>query len=246
MTKDKIILALDVESPEIARRVIEETSGEVGAYKIGLELFTIAGPDFVRELVDEGLRIFLDLKFHDIPNTVAKASVAAARLGVWMFNVHSSGGGEMMKRAVAEVSDFCLRENTARPIMIGVTLLTSLDSHALTEIGMMENADRQVETLARLAKTCGLDGVVASPHEIAGIRSSIADKNFFIVTPGVRPTFATADDQKRVMTPAEALTAGSDYLVIGRPILNAEDKRAAIAQIIRECDHRSASAIMQK
>jgi orotidine-5'-phosphate decarboxylase len=239
--KEKIILALDLSSPEEARKTVETFRGEVGAFKIGLQLFTAAGASFVRELTGEGVKIFLDLKFHDIPNTVASAAVEAARMGVWMFNVHALGGGEMMRETAGRVRAACARENLAQPKMIAVTVLTSSDAETLRETGIVNELSRQVLNLALLASECEMDGVVASPREIALIREGVKRENFLIVTPGVRPTskavFATADDQKRVMTPAEAIAAGSDHLVIGRPILKAGDSLAAVREIIREMEN---------
>lgn len=232
--KEKIIVALDVPSAEIARKHIEELRGEVGAFKIGLQLFTSAGASFVREVVDEGIKIFLDVKFYDIPNTVAKASIEVARLGVYMFNIHASGGSEMMRRTVEEVKEVCDKENLRKPKIIGVTVLTSSDQETLKETGVEKEIHSQVVNLAELTAKCGLDGVVASPLETNLIRKHQIDKNFIIVTPGIRPGFATNDDQKRVTTPKEAIATGSDYLVIGRPILQADDKIKAVRQILAE------------
>jgi orotidine-5'-phosphate decarboxylase len=236
MSKEKIIVALDVPTAEEARIVIEKLRGEVGAFKIGLQLFTAAGAAFVRETIETGIKIFLDLKFHDIPNTVAKASIEAARLGVWMFNVHALGGSEMMRRTVGEVREFCAKENLNQPKIIGVTILTSSNEGTLREIGIAEDVKLQVLKLSRLTYECGLDGVVASPNEIQPIRKEIENKNFLIVTPGVRPqmrdlNFAASDDQKRVMTPNEAINSGADYLVIGRPILQAENSVSPVREI---------------
>lgn len=234
--KDKIIVALDVPTANDALSIVQELNGAVGAFKIGLQLFTAAGPDLVCKLADKGARIFLDLKFHDIPNTVAKASVEAARLGVWMFNVHASGGSEMMRQVALEVGDVCSKENLARPMIIAVTVLTSSNQETLHEIGVQTETRSQVLRLAELTSKCGLDGVVASPHEIKPIRTQIASKNFVIVTPGIRPASATMDDQKRVMTPAEAVEVGADHLVIGRPITAAPDRLAAVEAIVREME----------
>ncbi|HEX2639236.1 MAG TPA: orotidine-5'-phosphate decarboxylase [Pyrinomonadaceae bacterium] len=231
---ERLIVALDVEDAGSAWSIVRELRGRVGAFKIGLQLFTSAGPSLVRELCEAGERVFLDLKFHDIPNTVAKASVEVARLGVWMFNVHASGGAEMMSRAAAEVSDFCERSSTSRPRIIAVTVLTSSTEETLRETGIQRSTVDQVLDLAKLAEKCDLDGVVASPREAHGIRTQAAREDFLIVTPGVRPNSATFDDQKRVMTPREALAAGSDYLVIGRPVTAAADRSAAVEAIISE------------
>ena len=232
-SEKRVIVALDVETAYEARGLIRELRDEAAAFKIGLQLFTSAGPEFVREVAADN-RVFLDLKFHDIPNTVGRAGVEAARLGVWMFNVHAAGGSEMMRRTAAEVGTVCARENLSRPLIIGVTVLTSSDANTLRETGIEDTAEAQVLRLASLTAECGLDGVVASPLEIAAVRSSIGRSDFVIVTPGVRPEFATNDDQKRVMTPRRAVFAGSDYLVIGRPILKAEDRAAALRKIGEE------------
>src|SRR6476661_6104449 len=234
MSKEKLIIALDVPGAPEAREIVSELGSTVGAFKIGLQLFTAAGPQFVKEIVDLGHRVFLDLKFHDIPNTVAMAGVEAARTGVWMFNVHTLGGGEMMRRTVEEVDAMCNKENLKRPLVIGVTVLTSSDQTVMDEVGITADVDAEVLNLARLASKYGLDGVVASPLECGAIRSGVADGGFLIVTPGIRPIAATNDDQRRVTTPAAAVTAGADYLVIGRPVTQANDRRAAVEAIIGE------------
>lgn len=231
---ERLIVALDVEDAGSARSIVNELKGRVGAFKIGLQLFTSAGPDLVREFCETGERIFLDLKFHDIPNTVAKASVEAARLGVWMFNVHASGGSEMMRRTVHEVAEFCERTSVSKPKIIAVTVLTSSTEETLLEIGVQRSAMHQVLDLAKLTENCDLDGVVASPLEAHGIRAQATREGFLIVTPGVRPKSATLDDQKRVMTPGETLAAGSDYLVVGRPVTAAADRLAAVDAILGE------------
>jgi orotidine-5'-phosphate decarboxylase len=239
--KEKIILALDVQTADEARRIVETFNGKVGVFKVGLQLFTAAGPAFVKELASQGVKIFLDLKFHDIPNTVASASIEAARLGVWMFNVHAIGGGEMMRAAVDKVNAVCEAESLTRPKIIAVTVLTSSNGETLNETGIAAQPAEQVLNLAQLTSKCGLDGVVASPHEISLIREHLADKDFLIVTPGVRPDFATSDDQKRVVTPGEAILAGTDHLVIGRPILKAADPLGALQRIIEEMETASAN-----
>ena len=232
--RDRIIVALDVEKADEAREIARQLRGRVGAFKIGLQLFTAAGPGFVREMTESGARIFLDLKFHDIPNTVAKASVEAARFGVWMFNIHTLGGVEMMKRTVSEVREVCEREKIERPLIIGVTVLTSSNAGTLTEVGIANDVEKQVVLLARLAVGCGLDGVVASPHEARTVRKEIANSDFLLVTPGIRPNLATLDDQKRVTTLGQALAHGSDYVVIGRPITTAKDRIEAVERIVAE------------
>jgi orotidine-5'-phosphate decarboxylase len=231
--RDRLIVALDVESAAEARRLVSELSEFAGAFKVGLQLFTSAGPSFVSELCKAGVKVFLDLKFHDIPNTVAKAGIEATRLGVWMFNVHASGGNEMMRTTVSEVSAFCEKEGTARPLMIGVTVLTSSADDTLKQIGIETSADDQVMRLSGLAKDSGLDGVVASPRESERIKAELGPR-FFVVAPGVRPINASNDDQKRVMTPSDAIRAGVDHLVVGRPITAASDPALAAKKILQE------------
>lgn len=232
--KDRIIIALDVETGAEAISIVDELKAHAGAFKIGLQLFMAEGPELVRRLVNTGAKVFLDLKFYDIPNTVAKAAVEAARLGVWMFNVHAAGGSEMMRTAAVEMAETCERESLARPKMIAVTVLTSSNVDTLKETGISPEPEKQVVRLARLTSECGLDGVVASPLEIAAIRTDIKSDDFLIVTPGIRPVFATKDDQKRVMTPANALREGASYLVIGRPVIAAADRAGAAEMIIAE------------
>ncbi len=241
MNKEKIIVALDVETTEQAREIIAELRDEVGAFKIGLQLFTAVGASFVREVVADGNKIFLDVKFHDIPNTVSKAAIEVARLGVWMFNVHALGGGEMMQKTVESVREICAKENLKQPKIIGVTVLTSANQETLREVGIETEIKKQIVKLAQLTAKYNLDGVVASPHEIKIIKENIKKKDFLIITPGIRSSktknqFATNDDQKRVMTPGEAVSAGSDYLVIGRPITQSENKIAAVREILREIE----------
>jgi len=236
--KNQIIVALDVETADEAGKIIDELGETVGAFKIGLQLFTSAGASFVRETVEKGIRVFLDVKFHDIPNTVAKASVEAARLGVWMFNIHALGGGEMMRRTVEAVAEVCEKENLQKPKIIGVTILTSSNQETLREIGIESEINRQVLNLARLAANCGLDGVVASAHETSLIRRTIENRDFLIVTPGIRPNNATNDDQKRVMTAKEAVLQGSSYLVVGRPVSQAKDKLKAVKSILAEIENK--------
>lgn len=236
----RVIVALDVESADEARTIVAELGDTAAAFKIGMQLFTAAGPDLVRELSAVS-RIFLDLKFHDIPNTVSKAGIEAARLGVWMFNVHTSGGTEMMRRTASDVAAICERESLARPIIIGVTVLTSSDATTLHEIGIEGSVEEQVVRLARLASDSGLDGIVASPLETPAIRNAIERRDFLIVTPGVRTVSATNDDQKRVMTAGRAIASGSDYIVVGRPILEAEDRTKALLAIQQEIEDVSAS-----
>lgn len=232
--KEKLIIALDVETAREAREMFARLRGSAGMFKIGSQLFTAAGPDIVREIVQAGERVFLDLKFHDIPNTVAAASREAARLGVSLFNLHASGGREMMKRAAAATAETAAREGFPRPRVIAVTVLTSADAATLSEAGINSSPEQHATSLARLAAECGLDGVVASPHEIAPVREIVPRADFLIVTPGVRPSHVSHDDQKRVMTPAEAVRAGASYIVVGRAILKAPDPFRAATEIIEE------------
>ncbi|MEK6337523.1 MAG: orotidine-5'-phosphate decarboxylase [Acidobacteriota bacterium] len=232
--KDKLIVALDVDSASQALDLFDALLDVVGMFKIGSQLFTTAGPDVVRQIVAKGGRVFLDLKFHDIPNTVAAAGVAATRMGVSIFNVHASGGEEMMKRTAAIVDEVCLREELAKPKVIAVTLLTSMDENTLAQIGIPNQPRSVVSDWARLAADCGLDGVVASPQEIEVVREAVGKRDFLIVTPGIRSSANSTDDQRRVLSAAEAIRAGADYLVVGRPILNADNPAEAAARIVGE------------
>ncbi|MFN0279857.1 MAG: orotidine-5'-phosphate decarboxylase [Pyrinomonadaceae bacterium] len=234
--KERIIAALDVATAEEAREIVAELRDAVGAFKIGSQLFTSAGPALVREFTEARVKIFLDLKFHDIPNTVANAAVEAARLGVWMLNVHTLGGSEMMKRTVEDVQSACEKENIARPLIIGVTILTSSTAATLYEVGINVEVEAEVARLARLTADCGLDGVVASPHEVQAVRKAVNKPEFLIVTPGIRSRSATKDDQKRVKTFAQAIESGSDFVVIGRPIIEAKDRSEAVKEIIGEIE----------
>lgn len=231
--RSRLIFALDVDSFEEAQEWVDRLHGKVGAFKVGKQLFTRCGPDVVRMVRDSGAEVFLDLKYHDIPNTVAMAGLEALRLGVWMFNVHALGGPEMMARLVAEVDKVMPRGTAGRPLLIAVTILTSSTDETLRAIGIDRPVTEMVPRLARLAQAAGMDGVVASPQEVGLIRAACG-RDFLIVTPGVRPAEASLDDQKRVMTPGEALRAGADYLVIGRPISAAPDPAAAAAKIVAE------------
>ena len=231
---NKLIIALDVETAEEGRRLFRLLGPQAGMFKIGSQLFTATGPEFVREIVAAGGRVFLDLKFHDIPNTVASACREAVRLGVSLFNVHAAGGGEMMRRAAEATTETAERENLTRPALIAVTVLTSANAEVLRETGVAGELEAQVKRLAELAAASGLDGVVASPHEIAAVRSVVRHEDFLLVTPGVRPAAAPHDDQKRVLTPGEAVRAGADYIVVGRAILNATDPQRAAREIVEE------------
>lgn len=232
--KDRIIVALDVDSASEAEGIVRELKGAVGGFKIGLQLFTSEGPRFVGKIAESGNKVFLDLKFHDIPNTVAKASVEAAKLGVWMFNVHASGGRETMVRVRDEVDELCKQAGLDRPLIIGVTVLTSSDVLTLKEVGVDRGVEEQVVALARLTAECALDGVVASPNEVKAVRAAVENEGFLTVTPGIRPVSATLDDQKRVTTFGQAMANGSDFVVIGRPITKAADRQKAVEDILRE------------
>ena len=232
--KQKLIVALDVETADRALALFEELRDVVGMFKIGSQLFTAAGPDIVSQIVARGGRVFLDLKFHDIPNTVAAAGVEATRLGVSIFNVHAIGGLEMMKRTADAVSETAMGEGLERPKVIAVTLLTSMDDKAVQQIGIDAPAKTFVTNLARAASDSRLDGVVASPQEIKAIREAVAQTYFLIATPGIRSAADAADDQRRTMTAAEAVRAGADYLVVGRPITAAVDRVEAARRIISQ------------
>jgi orotidine-5'-phosphate decarboxylase len=253
--RDKLIVALDLPSGNAATRMAERLEGHVGMFKVGSELFTAEGPVPVRYLVTTGHRVFLDLKFHDIPNTVRAAAREAAELGVSMVNVHASGGRKMMEAAL-EGACSALRSvsrrmrgsalgspvqgtagtvaaNEARPKVLAVTILTSLESQELEELGISGTPVEAVIRLARLAQSAGLDGVVASPREISALREACGS-DFLIVTPGIRPASAATNDQARIATPASAIAAGADYLVVGRPITGAPDPVAAADAIVAE------------
>jgi len=231
--KDRIIVALDVPDRNRALRLVEQLSGLVGMFKIGSQLFAAEGPNLVREIAEAGERVFLDLKFHDIPNTVAGAAESAARLGVSILNVHALGGVEMMRAASNAVKDRGILWMT-RPAVLGVTVLTSMDEANLADVGVNSDMNSQVVRLATLAREAGLDGVVASPREIRLIREFVASEGFIILTPGIRPSWSASGDQKRVATPLDAIRDGADFLVIGRAITSSEDPRAAAQRILEE------------
>ena len=216
--KERIILALDVPEYKEAVTIVNKFKKEIEIFKVGSELFTSAGPKIVEKIHSMGKKVFLDLKFHDIPNTAAKSALAVARLGVFMFNVHTLGGLKMMKESASSISRFALEHNVDRPRLIGVTILTSIDQRTMqSELGIDMRMSAQVKHLAGLAKRAGLDGVVASPEDALMIRDRF-EKGFLIVTPGIRPTWIKKGDQKRTLTPKQAFSKGADYIVIGRAI----------------------------
>jgi orotidine-5'-phosphate decarboxylase len=227
MTKaaDKIIVALDVATKKEAVTLVEELREQISIFKIGLQLYTAAGPEIVREVLATGANVFLDLKLHDIPNTVGRAVESAAQLGVQMLTIHLSGGSEMIRAAVTA------RKNNLS--ILGVTVLTSATEETLRAIGISDKIDNQVLRLAKLGVETGIDGLVASPHEVKMLRGEFGAKVKLIVA-GIRPSWSEPGDQKRVMTPREALDAGADYLVIGRPIIAHLSPREAVAKILDE------------
>jgi len=224
---NRLIVALDFESKYKALQAVDHLSPEVKLFKVGLELFSSCGPEIVGEIRKRGCEVFLDLKFHDIPNTVEKAARAVSGLGAFMFNVHALGGLDMMKRVKDAAG--------AKSKVIAVTILTSADENALKKCGINVNIEDEVMNLAALAKEAGLDGVVASAREASRIRKSLG-KDFLIVVPGIRPASAASDDQKRVATPREAIEAGADYIVVGRPITAAANPLEEVREILKEID----------
>lgn len=235
--RNKLIVALDVDTATEARRIVSQLRGIVGMFKIGSQLYTAAGPDLVREIVAMDEQVFLDLKFHDIPNTVAAAGVEATRLGVTIFNVHAVGGSEMMRRTADAVTAAAESEGLSKPAIIAVTILTSSNDETLREIGLAGGPEEAVKRLALLTESSGLNGVVASPREILTIRVMVQSSDFLVVTPGIRPVGADYNDQKRVTTPADAIRAGADYVVVGRPVLKSDDIVGAAQTIIDEMEN---------
>lgn len=234
--RDRLIFALDVDGFSAAEEWVKKLHRNVGLFKVGKQLFTRCGPEVVKMVQNHGGEVFLDLKYHDIPNTVAKAAVEACKLGVKIFNVHALGGSEMMRKTVEEVDAYCTSAGINRPMMLAVTILTSSTDETLREVGIDRTVAEMVPRLAKLAKDAGFDGVVASPKEVTLIREACGD-DFAIVTPGVRPTFAALDDQKRVTTPTDAIAAGATALVIGRPISAASDPLEAAGKILVEIEN---------
>ena len=230
--KNPIIAALDLPDSQEAIKLAEAIAPAVGAFKIGKELFVSAGPDIVKRVRDTGASVFLDLKFHDIPNTVAKAVASAVRLDVQMLTVHACGGSTMLERALEGANEAATETGNAAPLILGVTVLTSMDESDLSEVGVQKSPADQVLLLAQLATQAGLKGLVCSPKEIAPLREALPSE-VQLVTPGIRPPGADAGDQKRVMTPADAIDAGANWLVIGRPIYGADNPRAAAEGILK-------------
>jgi len=235
--KDKLIIALDVETPSKALGLVKELRSVAGMFKVGSQLFTAAGPQIVRDIIALDSKVFLDLKFHDIPHQVAGAARSAAELGVTLFTIHASGGSEMMQRAVEAVAE--VGNKTTK--VLAISVLTSIDAGILAQIGVSSTPTESVIKLVKLAEGVGVDGVVASPQEIETIRAAIPNPNFLIVTPGIRPTQNESADQKRVATPAAAISAGASYLVVGRPITGATDPVAAAQQIVAEMQYAESS-----
>jgi orotidine-5'-phosphate decarboxylase len=232
---DKLLVALDVDTRQRALELASALDGLAGGFKIGTRLFTLEGPVLVRELVARGARVFLDLKFHDIPNTVAQAVESAVQTGAWMINVHASGGIPMMQGAVKAGRETAQRLGQPRPLLIAVTVLTSMNDEVLRDTGVHRSMIDQVVALATMTQRAGMDGVVASAQETADIRRACGD-TFLIVTPGIRGASArtSADDQTRTMGPADAVRAGASYIVVGRPIIAAADPRRAAEEIVEE------------
>ena len=233
MSTNPLLIALDVDSVARAVETAALLHGVVGGLKVGKQLFVSEGPQIVETLTARGERVFLDLKFHDIPNTVAGAVRAATRIGTWMMNVHASGGREMMRAAIDAAGEEATRQNRERPLVIAVTVLTSIDAATLQSVGVTRPLIDQVEALAVLARESGLDGVVASAQEATRIRAACGP-DFLIVTPGIRPSATKTDDQARTLTAGQAIAAGATHLVVGRPVLQASNPREAAQQLTDE------------
>lgn len=231
VSQNPIIVALDMDSPLKALQLVKKLKVTGVAFKVGFELFCAGGPKLVERIVGHDVRVFLDLKFHDIPNTVGKASEVATKLGVWMFNVHASGGVEMMTRAKDVSLKVAYEKSIKPPLVVAVTVLTSMNS--LSEMNVPLSIPDQVMFLSQLALNSGLDGVVCSAQEVGEIQN-VCGKKFVLVTPGIRPAGVSADDQKRTLTPQEAMKNGSHYLVMGRPLLNASKPLEVIDQVLKD------------
>jgi orotidine-5'-phosphate decarboxylase len=231
--KEKIIFALDVEHFSEAQRWVNLLKDRIGLFKVGKQLFTHAGPKVIDMIRQKGQKVFLDLKYHDIPNTVARAGEEATKLNVTMFNLHALGGFEMMKKTVEASKAMAKNLGMTKPLILAVTVLTSMDEDSLKEVGVQGPLLEEVGRLASLASKAGVDGVIASPQEIGIIRERCGEK-FIVVTPGIRAPSEKKDDQKRTLTPKEAISAGANYLVIGRPIKEAKDPLEAVQKIIED------------
>lgn len=231
--KDRLIIALDVDTAAKALAIVDKLKNDVKFFKVGFELFSSCGPSIVEDIARKGCKVFLDLKYHDIPNTVSKSAVSITKLGAFMFNVHALGGYDMMKKTADAVREEAARLKIPRPRVIAVTVLTSMDEIALKNIGISDNMNAEVLRLAKLAQSAGLDGVVASPSEIRLLRESLGE-DFLIVTPGVRPSWAAIGDQKRIATPKEAVVSGASFIVVGRPVTDSPDQVGAARKIIEE------------
>jgi orotidine-5'-phosphate decarboxylase len=240
---DKLIVALDVDTPAKALALVKQLRDVAGVFKIGSTLFTLAGPQIVTDIVASGAKVFLDLKFHDIPHQVAGAARSAAQLGVSMFTIHASGGSDMMRAAVDAVTEVAEQEHKPRAAVLAVSVLTSIDANTLMQIGVNASPEESVLRLVKLAAQAGVDGVVASPQETKRIRAAVSNPSFLIVTPGIRPAGKDAgDDQRRVATPEAALSAGASYLVVGRPITGAPDPVAAAREIANEMERAAVAS----
>jgi orotidine-5'-phosphate decarboxylase len=235
MKNKKLIIALDVETPGKALDLVKKLHSVAGMFKVGAQLFTAAGPQIVRDILAQDSKVFLDLKFHDIPHQIAGAARAAAELGVSLFTIHASGGSEMMQRAVDSVNEVAAKRGT-RSAILAITVLTSIDTTILNQIGITSTPSESVARLAKLAEAAGVDGVVASPQEIETIRQTVTRPEFLVVTPGIRPAANESGDQKRVATPSAAIAAGASYLVVGRPITGAPDPLQAAHEILAEIE----------
>jgi orotidine-5'-phosphate decarboxylase len=227
--KEKVIIALDVSTRKEALALVESLHPLTGMFKVGMQLYTAEGPSFVRDIITAGGKVFLDLKFHDIPNTVRKAALEAAKLGVSMMTIHTAGGQAMMQAVSAELRE---KLGEKKPIVVGVTVLTSMDDGALRETGISSSMDEQVLRLAKLAEASSLDGVVCSPREIQMIRNAVG-RNFKIVTPGVRMPGQAPDDQQRTAAPSEAIASGADYIVVGRAVTSASHPHTALKSLLQ-------------
>lgn len=234
--RERLVLALDVDNFKKAEELVDKLTDYVGVFKIGNQLFTAEGIKVIKMVQEKGGKVFLDLKFHDIPNTVARAAEVVSKLGVYIFDIHTSGGYEMMKAAVEASKKLSFALGISKPLILGVTLLTSINQEILEkEIGIKKSLEEQVVHLAKLAKAAGLDGVVASSWEIKALRAACGE-GFVILTPGIRPVCKSGDDQKRIMTPQEAIKLGADFIVIGRPITNATNPVKASQEILKEME----------